>query len=519
MRTFVRPALLEALLLLPVLALAQGAPKGFWNVPGSNAAHQGWQKAETGITPETVATTFKLLWKLKLGSESSSSFTEPLLFPGMITGKGFKDFAFWADTHTVYAVDSELGTLVWQKSFDLKTPSACAANLQLATEAPQVIHFGAPKTAGARPAPPPPSDERVPAADRRIGGAAGGGYFGLRGIYVLTSDGYLHEQIMATGHDYAPPVKLIAAASGPSFGLNMNDKIVYAAGGTGCHNVANALWSIDLNTPAYAVNTYKAGKLSLAGLSGPAIASNGDAYVVTGSGPADAASGVYPNSVVALSGDGLKARDWYSPAAHGNALAASPVIFPYKNKELMAAPGSNGSLVLLDSASLGGADHHTPLAQTVSLTTGAKRAEWEGLATAPDKTGSVSVFASIVGPVSPAAGFALRNGPAPHGSIAAFKVEEKDGHPVLTPVWVSRDLVNPATPVIVNGVVFALEGGTPATHATLYALDAATGKQLFSSGDAIATYTHLSGLSAGDGHVFFTTHDNTLYSFGLPLEH
>jgi outer membrane protein assembly factor BamB len=67
--------------------------------------------------------------------------------------------------------------------------------------------------------------------------------------------------------------------------------------------------------------------------------------------------------------------------------------------------------------------------------------------------------------------------------------------------------------------VFALDEGNASTHATLYALDAATGKQLFSSGDAIHTYSHLAGMSLGDGHVFFTTHDNTLYSFGLPLEH
>ena len=68
-------------------------------------------------------------------------------------------------------------------------------------------------------------------------------------------------------------------------------------------------------------------------------------------------------------------------------------------------------------------------------------------------------------------------------------------------------------------LVFALDGGNASTHATLYALDAATGKQLFSSGDAIHTYSHLAGMSLGDGHVFFTTHDNTLYSFGIPLEH
>ncbi len=129
------------------------------------------------------------------------------------------------------------------------------------------------------------------------------------------------------------------------------------------------------------------------------------------------------------------------------------------------------------------------------------------------------MLASISGPVERDVKFANTNGPAPHGSIVAFKVEEKDGHTVLTPGWISRDLINPAPPAIANGVVFALAGGDASTHATLYALDAATGKQLYSSGDAIETYTHLAGMSVGDGHVFFTTHDNTLYSFGIPMEH
>ena len=77
----------------------------------------------------------------------------------------------------------------------------------------------------------------------------GGGDFGLRGVYVVTSDGYIHEQIMATGLDYAPPVKFLPAPDGSSFGLNMNDKVVYTVSGTGCHNLANTVWSIDLNTP------------------------------------------------------------------------------------------------------------------------------------------------------------------------------------------------------------------------------------------------------------------------------
>ena len=223
-----------------------------------------------------------------------------------------------------------------------------------------------------------------------MGAAAGGGYFGLRGVYVLTGDGYLHEQIMATGLDYAPPVKFFPAPGGSSFGLNMDDKIVYTAAGSGCKNVADAIWSIDLNTPDYTVSSYKAQKLSVAGLTGPAIGRDGTAYIMTGTGPDDPAAGLYANSVVALNAKDLKVKDWYTPsdAAKSKTLNATPVVFTLKDKELIAAPGKDGTLVLLDSASLGGADHHTPLSQTDKVAESAKRGAWESLASWQDKAGA-----------------------------------------------------------------------------------------------------------------------------------
>ena len=211
-------------------------------------------------------------------------------------------------------------------------------------------------------------------------------------------------------------------------------------------------------------------------------------------------------------------KDWYTPsdAAKSKTLNATPVVFTLKDKELIAAPGKDGTLVLLDSASLGGADHHTPLAQTDKVAKPAKRGAWESLATWQDKSGAIWIFASIAGPVAPDAKFATTNGTATHGSIVAFKVEDKDGHPVLTPSWISRDLRNPAPPAIANGVVFALDGGDTSTHATLYALDAATGKELYSSGDQITSFAHFAGLSVANGHVYLGTFDGTLYCFGLP---
>jgi len=109
---------------------------------------------------------------------------------------------------------------------------------------------------------------------------------------------------------------------------------------------------------------------------------------------------------------------------------------------------------------------------------------------------------------------------------------EQNDKPVLAPAWVSRDLIAPAPPVVANGIVFALssgeyvrQGGSAearaqrSTHATLYALDAETGKELYSSGDSITSFTHFGALSVASGRVFLTTYDNTVYYFGIYMEH
>ena len=51
--------------------------------------------------------------------------------------------------------------------------------------------------------------------------------------------------------------------------------------------------------------------------------------------------------------------------------------------------------------------------------------------------------------------------------------------------------------------------------ATLYALDARTGDELWSSGDQIATFNHFTSLSVANGRVYIGTFDGTLYCFGL----
>jgi outer membrane protein assembly factor BamB len=69
---------------------------------------------------------------------------------------------------------------------------------------------------------------------------------------------------------------------------------------------------------------------------------------------------------------------------------------------------------------------------------------------------------------------------------------------------------------VVNGVVFALSAGSRTAPAVLYALDGATGKEVWNSGKSIATYS-TTGISAGGSKVFVGTHDGMLYAFGYML--
>jgi outer membrane protein assembly factor BamB len=130
------------------------------------------------------------------------------------------------------------------------------------------------------------------------------------------------------------------------------------------------------------------------------------------------------------------------------------------------------------------------------------------------------------------------NGAVTNGAVVGFKVQELEGKPVLAPVWVSRDMSSPEPPVVANGVVFALAAGDytrqvkeawgvhsveerprGSTHATLYALDPATGKELYSSGSAVTAPAALTGLTVANGRAYFGTIDSAFYTFGLYMEH
>jgi outer membrane protein assembly factor BamB len=353
-------------------------------------------------------------------------------------------------------------------------------------------------------------------------------------VYALSSDGLFHTLNQHTGTDILPAVKFIRS-NAQAHGLIVVNNMAYTATRNNCGGTPNAVWAIDLTAPnkAMSVVKWESGGASIEGSAGFAFGRDGTIYAATGAGPSDPAGGQYSASIVALDQKTLELKDRFSPAGAGRSLnfSTTPVVLTYKDKEYIAAGGVEGRLYLLDATGLGGSDHETPLHKT-TVYSGAK-AGAGALATWEDADGTRWVLAPAAGPVMPETKFPVTNGDAKNGSVVAFKVVEENGKPALQPAWVSRDLVSPAPPVVVNGVVFALSSGeymaptaSAATAeqraqrsvpAVLYALDASTGKELWNSGKAIASFSHSGGLAVGGSKIFVSTADSTLYAFGYLL--
>jgi outer membrane protein assembly factor BamB len=528
-----------------------------WITHSGDFQRTGWQKDETKISKDTVKN-LQLLWKIKLETKQRSVYSlyGPLIIERAITDRGFKELAFVAGaSNDLFAVDADLGTLFWKKHFDWHAgvPESeeqtflCPGGL---TAWPVLMP---PPGRGRGPGGPPPGARGAapaPAAPQRGTSSAPqrGNPFAIRTVYALSGDGELHLVNINNGDDVGPALKFLPP-NGKPYSLAWVNNVIYTITGQGCGGNPNSVYSLDLSDAAKTVRYWRSGSGGLWGTAGPAIGTDGTVYAETGDGQYDPATNRYANSIVALTQQELKLKDWYTPSneewlfKRDLDMNVTPVVFPYKGRDVLVGSGKEGRLFLLDSQSLGGADHRTPLFRSELISNEdidfAGAGTWGSLASWEDAQGTRWVLAPFWGPKHPKAKFAITNGETNVGTIAAFKVEEQAGKPVLVNAWTARNMVTPAAPAIANGVVFALatgewvrqandrEGGlyqadtriAKSTPAVLYALDAATGKELWSSGSQVTSFTHNGALSIANGRVYFTTYDNTLYCFGFPMEH
>jgi hypothetical protein len=229
------------------------------------------------------------------------------------------------------------------------------------------------------------------------------------------------------------------------------------------------------------------------------------------------------------------------------------VIFPFKDRTLLATSSKEAVVYLLDAGNLGGPDHAKPLVQTPRMGNDAEayygHGVWGEISTTQTAQGDRYLYVPMWGPPGKdAPPFPHSYGPAPHGSIMALKLVDDKGALSLTPQWMSRDLAVPDNVAVANGVVYAVQTGeqtlqhmgnpenhgrpangeppetiaglakfrsTPLNTMVLYALDAETGKELYSSGKLLSNWVHFSQPAVALGKVFLVSHDAHVYAFGL----
>jgi outer membrane protein assembly factor BamB len=499
-------------------AHAQSTGAAEWPTGSFDPQRDGWQRNESKITVDN-ARNIRLLWKLKTDNPpmGMQSFREPLIVAGVSTAGGAKTLAILAgSSDDVYVVDADNGSLIWQKHLKWSSDKA--------EEPGQGAGFICNNALTATPVVTP-------------AGAA------QRFVYVLANDGYLHTLDLATGEEKDSAVQMVPAPYGKAYGLNLVNNIIYTVTGQACHGVPNELYAVDLTTKKAFSST--PGQGGIFGTAGPAIGNDGTIYFETGDGVYDASIGKLSTTVQAYtsSNDSLSLKDYYTPTNHAWLtkrdldMNTTPVVFPYKGRDLLVGSGKEGRYFLMDSKSLGGPDHETPLYRSPLVSnknvnfqtegTWGSFASWEG------QDGTRWVLAPVGGPV--AVDFPISYGPTPNGGVIALKLRDAGGKMELTPAWLSRDMMSAEPPVVANGVVFVLAAGEFTAQANdvegglysyqdrikhsipakLYALDATTGKELYSSADQVGSFLHQAGIAVAGGRVIFGTFDGTIYCFGL----
>jgi hypothetical protein len=550
--------LVGAIAVATLVLHAQGNRSREWLTWGGDSERTGWSRNETTLSKQTVGR-LGLKWKAQVDKEVSieiesgnSMLTAPLLAQGIRTPQGSKAVLYTLSaSNTLAALDAATGESIWRRTFDNTTEPRTAPNW-ICTN----------------------TSTATPVVDK------------TRGIlYMLAADGRLHGVDLGTGQaKLIPPPQFVTPFS-RNWSLNLVDGVLYTTVGRGCGNgpvpgapapaegtlregvapppVAAHMIAMDISNPSYPITrlfTSTArpnGAWNRAGLAW----AHDSFFVQTADGVWDPPKGLWGQTLLRLAPKTLQVLDYFTPAnleeLNANDLdygSGGTLGFTFRNRPLVVSGGKDGTVYLLDAKSLGGPDHRTPLA---AIKAGndelsyASMGVWGAPATFVNGRNERWVYFPMWGPPSKAVTFERNNGDARDGSIMAFQVTMQDDKPALVPKWISRNLAVPDSPVVANGVVYAIstgentlqrhtdpryhaifqkpgaaplpktgtltaeERGQNTTHAILYAFDAETGQELYSSKDAIDDWTHLSSITVVDGSVYVTTRKTFVYAFGL----
>ncbi len=503
---------------------AQSGKLADWLTDGGNVERTAWQQNETILTTANVKN-MKLLWKTRIDNPPRQMHNLlPVLVIGRVeTSKGPKQMVIVTGvSDNLYGLDAENGEILWQHHFETSWVPPAGGGRGAGILCP-----------GGITATPVVGPTDTP-----------GKYI----IYAAAWDGTLRRLNAADGKEAAPPAKFMPP-NGKPYALSLLNNVIYTHTAQGCGGNPNMVYTYDLTTDR--VGSWGPAGGGMWGRTGPAISSTGVLYTGTVDGPWNPENGVFGNGIIGVKQNpqtkAVELVDYYGPS---NAewlwkrdldMQVTPAIFKYKGKELMVDAGKECVVYLMDTESIGGDDHRTPLHRTPLICNEevnfASAGIWGSMASWEDAKGTRWVLTPFWGPKHSKWKAPIEYGPVKWGAIAAFKVEEGEGKWTLSPAWLSRDMNRAEPPVIANGIIFAYGNGEDTDQArfdiglaynhdaryriagshkaVLYALDAQTGKELWSSGGQIASWSHWGGLSIANGRVYINTFDGMQYCFGI----
>ncbi|MEO7192710.1 MAG: PQQ-binding-like beta-propeller repeat protein [Vicinamibacterales bacterium] len=496
---------------------------------GVDNARTGWVRDEKVFTPANVASS-KLLWKLKLEStpRAMHNLFAPLIADHVTTAQGPREIGLVAGvTDDLFGIDVATGRQIWHRHFDTTLTNLAPVNNTLCPGGQTAV---------------PTMAETSP---------------GKYTVYAVSWDGRLRQVNLADGLDVAPAEKFMPG-NGKPYALNLFKGVIYTASAQGCGGLTNAFYSFDLASRR--ASSFLPAGGGLWGRRGASIAPDGTVYLGTGDGQFDPTARRLGNAILGVKLDAnkqLQLADYFG-APNANWLwrrdldvNTTPVVIDYRNRKFLVGTSKECKLWLLDRDSLGGDDHRTALYTTPLICNDAQafdgRGSWGAISAWQDASGTQWVLLPFWGPVSTKFEAPIEHSRPKGGGVAAMKLEQRAGKWQLTPAWLSRDMDLAEEVIIANGIVFTYAAGEDATQVTpdrawddpagaasggglssgpdrripgsrkaaLYALDAQTGKELWSSGTQIESWNHFSGLTVANGRAYIATFDGTLYSFGV----
>jgi outer membrane protein assembly factor BamB len=576
------PTLTLVLVASVVWSQGRGNPTA-WPTAYGDAQHSSWVRSDVNISPESMGQPgFALQWKTTLESpvRQGVSLSQGIVTSGVNLFTPLSTMA--GPSNVVFAVDNDTGNVFWTRRFEGALPvgtAECPGGITGAPTRmvslvagggtarggagrggraysgavgepgagvpipppggrgagrrgaapppggagdpqPQNPTAGAGRGAPTPPPPPQPTPFPTNAAAVAAAGGGGGGLFRSSGVvYTVSPDGMLRTLGLVSGKDVERPAPFLPANARFSDLIAVGE-IVYAATSHGCGGAARGIWAMNAAADPKTVVSWKTN-------GGDPLGSV--VFARTGMAIAAVAAGGSGSAVVALDPRTLQANDSFSRP--GIELASAPIVFEEGGRDIVAVTTKDGRIVLLDAASLGGANHATPLFVSEPLVTGRATfaaqspSVWQERASPAVSSPPADVAASggtrslllpVTGPLAAAPGV-VANGSISTGAILSVRISHENGRFAVQPGWASENIAGPLTPIVVNGVVFAVSGAANGA-ARLYALNGTTGTTLWHSANAMTSPVSGRSFWIGSGHVFVGTIDGTVHAFGFDME-